>query len=297
MDYTKACISLLYQFFFIIKTTTMRSENILKTDLLDLLFENRNKKYGAYELRKNYQKRLMKAVFVGLVFAGGFTAMVLMVKKEKKFIVPDIEVGGIFDMTPPPPPEPPKPKPKTAIVKAPATQTKPAPTQQWTEPVIVDNLPISKLPNNLDDVAIGGTTKRGAPDGPHVLVPDPIITDRNGDPKPVAARPVDRETPLEAAEVMPAYPGGMAALRKFLEKNLNSPEDLEEGNTVTVRVKFIVGYDGKLKGFEILQDGGASFNKEVIRVLKKMPEWIPGRANGENVSVYYTIPVKFTPAL
>jgi len=58
----------------------------------------------------------------------------------------------------------------------------------------------------------------------------------------------------------------------------------------------VVGYDGKLKSFEIVEDGGATFNKEVIRVLKKMPEWVPGKANGENVSVYYTIPVKFTAA-
>jgi protein TonB len=288
---------LVCQFFFITKTTTMRSENILKTDLLDLVFENRNKRYGAYELRKNYHKRLMNAIFVGLVFAAGFASMVWMVKKEKRLVVPDIKVGSIFDMTPPAPPEPPKPKPKTIRAKAPAASTKRAPSQQWVTPVITDNLPTSKLPINLNDVAIGDATKPGTPDGPHVVVPDPITTDRYGDAKPIASKPVDRDTPLEAAEVMPAYPGGVTALRKFLEKNLNSPEDLEEGNIITVRVKFIVGYDGKLKGFEILQDGGASFNKEVIRVLKRMPDWIPGKAHGENVSVFYTIPVKFTPAL
>ena len=58
----------------------------------------------------------------------------------------------------------------------------------------------------------------------------------------------------------------------------------------------MVGFDGKLQGFETIEDGGAAFNKEVIRVLKKMPEWIPGKSNGENVAVYYTIPVKFVPS-
>ena len=58
----------------------------------------------------------------------------------------------------------------------------------------------------------------------------------------------------------------------------------------------MVGYDGKLKSFETIEDGGRAFNNEVIRVLKRMPEWIPGRSNGENVSVYYTIPVKFKAA-
>jgi len=65
---------------------------------------------------------------------------------------------------------------------------------------------------------------------------------------------------------------------------------------VSVRVKFVVDYSGKLQSFVTLVDGGEEFNKEVVRVLKKMPEWIPGKAKGENVSVYYTIPVKFVPS-
>jgi periplasmic protein TonB len=70
---------------------------------------------------------------------------------------------------------------------------------------------------------------------------------------------------------------------------------LEDGEMVSVRIKFVVGYDGKLKGFTTVQDGGEEFNKEVVRVLKKMPEWIPGKTRGQNVSVYYVIPVKFVP--
>ena len=72
--------------------------------------------------------------------------------------------------------------------------------------------------------------------------------------------------------------------------------EMENGETVMVKIKFIVGYDGVLKGFETVQDGGAAFNEEVIRVLKKMPQWIPGKTKGENVSVYNMIPVKFTGA-
>ena len=96
---------------------------------------------------------------------------------------------------------------------------------------------------------------------------------------------------------MPAYPGGFTALKKFLEKNLHNPVEMDEGEMVEVKIRFVVGYDGKLKDFEILEDGGNMFNNEVIRVLKKMPEWLPGKSNGEKVSVYFTIPVKFTAAL
>jgi periplasmic protein TonB len=71
---------------------------------------------------------------------------------------------------------------------------------------------------------------------------------------------------------------------------------MEEGETVSVKIRFVVGYDGKLKSFVTAQDGGDEFNTEVIRVLKKMPDWVPGKSNGQNVSVYFTIPVKFVPA-
>ena len=97
----------------------------------------------------------------------------------------------------------------------------------------------------------------------------------------------------DAVDVLPSYPGGMDALRKFLEKNLHTPDELENGETVNVRVKFVVDYTGKLQSFVTVLDGGDAYNKEVVRVLKKMPNWIPGKANGENVPVYFTIPVKF----
>ncbi len=92
---------------------------------------------------------------------------------------------------------------------------------------------------------------------------------------------------------MPSYPGGMDALRKFLERNLENPRDMEEGEVANVKVKFVVGFNGQLQSFVTVQDGGDEFNREVMRVLKKMPNWLPGKAKGQNVSVFYTIPVKF----
>ena len=100
----------------------------------------------------------------------------------------------------------------------------------------------------------------------------------------------------DEVDVLPSYPGGMDALRKFLEKNLQTPTEMEADETVTVRVKFVVDYTGKLKSFVTVLDGGEAYNKEVVRVLRKMPDWVPGKTRGENVSVYYIIPVKFTAA-
>ena len=86
---------------------------------------------------------------------------------------------------------------------------------------------------------------------------------------------------------------GQVALKNFLERNLHNPKEMEEGEAVSVKINFVVGYDGKLQSFVTIEDGGEEFNKEVVRVLKKMPDWIPGKSKGQNVSVYYTIPVKF----
>ena len=95
---------------------------------------------------------------------------------------------------------------------------------------------------------------------------------------------------------MPSYPGGMNALRKFLERNLENPRDMEEGEVANVKVKFVVGSNGELQSFLTVQDGGDEFNREVMRVLKKMPNWVPGKSKGQNVSVFYTIPIKFISA-
>ena len=105
----------------------------------------------------------------------------------------------------------------------------------------------------------------------------------------------DPAIPIDNPEIEPSFPGGINTLRTFLQRNLVNPRDLEEGEQVSVQVRFVVGYDGKLQHFETLKDGGPEFNGEVIRVLKKMPQWIAGKSNGKNVSVYYTIPVKFVP--
>jgi protein TonB len=112
----------------------------------------------------------------------------------------------------------------------------------------------------------------------------------------VVAPVIDKIIPVDHPEVQPSYPGGIDALRKFLERNLVNPKEMEEGEMVSVNVSFVVGFDGKLQRFAVVKDGGDIFNREVIRVLKKMPDWVPGKSRGENVAVNFTIPIKFVPA-
>lgn len=273
----------------------MNSKDILQSDLLDIVFDKRNKAYGAYELRKHYRRRLLKSLAIAFVLAGGIASMAMFVKKEKgiKIRINETEYAIFKEV------EIPKEKPVEIKKKEPlkaAAAKKEVAQQRHTSNIEITKNPLeaSKINTLREDMAIGNRDIEGELKG-QVIVPAPTKIDAIGNEVPEGPK-VDNSTPRHTADVMPSFPGGMNALKKFMEKNLRAFDDIEEGKVVSVKITFVVGFDGKLKSFQILEDGGDMYSKEVIRVLKKMPEWIPGKANGENVSVYYTIPVKFMAA-
>jgi protein TonB len=267
----------------------MEANKILQADLLDILFENRNKKYGAYELRKEYDARLYKSL--AIIFSIVLLLFFLVsrsAKHEKINTVPMIETV-LYKI-----PNAAKPVPKQPIIKTPKSQPTKTNSQLFISKIkIVDSTETAtKLSKNLDSTQISSITQTGITGGKPIIKCLNCNSD-SGKVVTTVVKTIDKTTPQLTAEVMPMFPGGMDALKKFLERNLTNPANLNEGEIVSVKVQFIVGYDGKLKGFTVLEDGGYEFNQEVIRVLKKMPIWNPGKSQGENVSVYYTIPVKF----
>lgn len=275
--------------------TDMNKNTILKSDVLDIIFEKRNKSYGAYSLRKFYPDRLKLAL--GLVFlaAIAFSALAFIPKKDKviittPFVLPDPELKKVKD-------EPKEPEKKKEVVKMETPVAKATPVNQVK---FTSNIKV--VPNNVKTDTVRTITPTDVTGSKNIVTTTPgvpVVDPGKSEPgtggieKPIAA--IDKTTPMDgnAVDVLPAYPGGMDALRKFLQKNLQTPDELQSGETVSVRVKFVVDYTGKLKGFETVQDGKDVYNKEVVRVLKKMPDWIPGKTKGENVSVYYVIPVRF----
>jgi periplasmic protein TonB len=274
----------------------MKTDAILKADVLDIIFENRNKSYGAYTLRKFYNNRLYKALaamFGFVILLSSFT----LFKTKSKF------VGNIYDkdsafIVKQVTMDEKKPKaPKVNIPPTNATVKTPLPMTDFRHMKITDN-PIVQPLKTIDPNDVIGDRDIKLPEGTGSKMPIQMHVSGGGggtDTVKVIAKPIiDKNAVVDAPEVMPSYPGGMEELRKFLQKNLQNPQDLNEGESVSVRIKFVVGYDGNLKSFETILDGGAAFNNEVIRVLKKMKPWNPGKSRGENVSVYYTIPVTFT---
>jgi protein TonB len=266
----------------------MKSETILQSNLLDIIFENRNKDYGAYVLRKQYNHRLTQAMFAMMGCVLFFS--ILQVFKggtSDQFFVPAVNGPGL--MTIPPTPKP--PETHTAPASRPRNDAERTPVIVKTTDSII----------HVKEFPIFTDAGHGIVDGPPADLPGAGSGGIPGgkDSGSVKAAPiekpiVDKTIPIESYDIAPQYPGGLNQLLKFLKSNLQSPNDLE--TEVMVKVRFVVNYDGTLVKFDVTQSGGEVFDKEVVRVLKKMPKWIPGKSKGDNVSVWFTVPVKFTPS-
>lgn len=257
----------------------MTSNEILKADVLDILFDNRNKSYGAYLLRKYYNNRLLIALGGMLGFVFVLVVLVSLNPKVKQVISDIVNRGDTVTLTAVefPPPSPP------AIVPPPSSnvrqinnsrfeivdQTTTVPTQQAIQGADISN-------RTVDGVDESGT-------------PSTLLNGTGIEPTFVETSP----PPPPALTTAAAFPGGQAAWMKFLNRHLQTPDELQPGQKKSVLVRFSVSEDGSVTQFEIVQSGGAVFDNEVIRVLKKMPKWKPAVQNGQNVSVMFTQPVTF----
>jgi protein TonB len=258
----------------------MTSNEILKADLLDIVFDNRNKNYGAYVLRKYYNSHLG----IGL---GGMLGIVLIIvlivslnPRVREVISeainrPDTVTISVLPLPPPETPpalHPPRSNARQInnsrfeIVNQPTT----VPTQASIAGAAISN------------ATVGGSEVDGTPS---VIESGPGIERTVVESTPPPAPPAPT-TPA-------AFPGGQQAWMNFLNKYLRTPDELEAGQKKTVQVRFSVAEDGSVTHFEIIQSGGTAFDNEVIRVLKKMPKWKPAVQNGRAVPVMFTQPVTF----
>lgn len=104
----------------------------------------------------------------------------------------------------------------------------------------------------------------------------------------------DPNEPLTIAEVMPEFPGGKDALFAYIGKNLKYPQQaVEEGIEGVVFVTFVVEVDGRITGVTVLRGLGGVLDKEAVRVVSGMPNWMPGKQNGKAVRVKYNLPIRF----
>ncbi len=259
----------------------MTSQEILKADVLDIVFDNRNKTYGAYELRKHYNNRL------GFALGAMLSALLIVIFALNNF---PGETQNLLSPT----------------TEGPVTVLDLTPVPKVEKPVLPKTPPAVKQRNFVNQIKIVSDDVTDMPD--QIDLHNALISDKDVEGPafteakqpavtPVTEEPVAKvEEPKKeftSVEKNAEFPGGQAAWIAFLSRHLRTPSELEAGQKKTVYVRFVVDVDGSISKFEIVQSGGAAFDNEVIRVLKKMPKWTPAFQNGHNVSVIFTQPVTF----
>lgn len=274
----------------------METTKLLKTDFLDILFDDRNKDYGAYDLRRKYDKRVRNAV---ITMAAVITAIIGGYTISTRLMASDHEPFIVKDYVPLPPMEKIEVPVEPPVIPPPQAHTPPpaaAPTIDHSVFKIDrdENVrPEDEVPKNADlgDKAIGVANIDGDPNGVDFGVPEG--TGGTGVVKVPEA--VKRDEPFLTVEIMPEFPGGEAALRKFLNNNIHYPSMAQEnGVSGMIFVRFVVDKTGQITNVETVgAKKGAGLEEEALRVVRKMPKWKPGRQNGENVPVYFNLPINF----
>lgn len=256
--------------------------DLFRTQWLDLVFEGRNKRYGAYELRKENPKTSIRA-FLG----GAFVFILAMASPLILNMIPDSEAKNTLDEKVvlvnmdkpkenlPPPPKPPEPpKPKIDEVK-------------FVEPKVVEAKKVVeeiKTIEDLKDKTIAAKDQKGDKDADIVIDQPTGNADKD-------AEIVDNNVYSSAGiEVQPEFPGGSAGWTKYVQRNYRTPE-VEQDLKGRVFVEFVVEKDGSLTDIKVLRDLGFGTGAEAIRMLKNAPRWKPGVQNGKSIRVRYSLPI------
>jgi periplasmic protein TonB len=258
----------------------MNPRDFLRASLLDIIFEHRNKDYGAYALRKEYNHRMIIAVLSGMSLVFIFIIVSLFntgrnysdrsVISDDRVIIKTVEFEPEKIKQPELPP-----------------QRQTATIHDATIRVVPDNIADTDVPT--EDETEGRQTSIVTTEGSEFTNTNTI------QPAATTVQPetTTRITETDLTQRDAEFPGGQAALQKFLSENLVTPDDLEGGELKRVEVRFTVDKEGRVSGFVIINSGGREFDQEVIRVCRRMPKWLPAMQNGIHVPVNYILPVTF----
>ncbi len=263
-------------------TENMDVSKILSADILDIIFEGRNKSYGAYDLRKTYNKRITYALIGTLIICALLVISSVVANSSKKKVVEmvaqDVNLENRQEEKkpePPPPPPPPKQEPpKVEITK-------------FTPPKIVKDEEVKekdeiKEVEKLEDTKIGTVNQEGTKDEGIVAPPVETGTGKVEAPK----QDEDYDKVFTVVQIPAEFPGGLPAWTKYLERNLNRDLPVNNGappGKYTVVVSFIVDKNGGISEVQAENDPGYGTREEAVRVIKKGPSWKPAVQNGRNV--------------
>jgi protein TonB len=255
--------------------------DLFKGSWIDMVFEDKNKKYGAYQLRKENPKTAIKALIIGgLFFIGAMALPLLDLSGLSGEEDEDVKIVDMANLAPPPPPDkplvppppPPPPAPKIDEVKF-------VPPKIVKKEEVVEEI---KTIEELKDKNVGAKDIKGQEDGK-------IVSEEESGVGKEEVKIVEDNTIYNAVEVKPDYPGGMAKFYAYFMKNFRAPED--EAISGKIQVTFVVEKDGSVTDIKVLRDLGYGTGKEAKRVLENSPRWKPGIQNGRPVRVQYNLPI------
>lgn len=269
----------------------MDVNKILSADILDIIFEGRNKEYGAYDLRKTYNKRLATALIATaalcLLLFVGYILSNTLANQKKEVVVQDVQLEDMKteekknEPPPPPPPKPPEP-PKVEMAK-------------FTPPKIVKDEEVKedeKPPEieKLEETKIGTVNQEGIKDEGIVAPP---VDDGKGVVEAPKKDEEDYDKTFTKVEIESDYPGGTSAWARYLNKSLRYPQEAIDNEIQgTVVVQFIVDKEGNVSDVEAVS-GPNELRDEAVRVIKKSGKWTPAIQNGRQVKSYKKQPIVF----
>ena len=257
----------------------------------EIVFEHRNKEYGAYDLRHTYPKMLTKSFLIGtavflIVSLSPFIYMKIQQMNEKDKTEVDAKLVEILDEQPiieqpkeeePPPPPPPKEEEKQEVIQNVVPEPKRAPKIETPPPPITKQL----------ETTTGLQNQEGVKTPSYTPPPPPPSTGKST----TAEVKVNTNEVYDSVDQSAEYPGGLNGVRKYIADNVDT-SNLEGEGQLTVKLKFIVERDGTVSDVKVTQKSGNSdFDSETIRVVKRLKKWAPAKKNGENVRSYYSIPI------
>lgn len=259
--------------------------NVVAPARNEVVFEEKNKMYGAYQLRKNHNRVIALALFISgasFVFAVSLPAIIEMLGSKTEEILPPIDITTV-DLTPPPPLDPttppPPPPPPPPVME----------TVKFTPPVVTDQEVVDPPPVITEESPQISTETHEGDGNQDIVIPDEGTGNQVVETAP--------EAPLTIVEQMPQFPGGEAEMMKYIQKNVQYPQvEKEAGISGTCYVTFVVEKDGSITDVKVLRGvaGGPGCDKEAVRVVKSMPPWKAGKQNGREVRVQFNLPIKFT---
>lgn len=263
--------------------------------LLDLLYEGKNKAYGAYDLQQKHKGYTSFGLLISLIVVVLLFAMPMIIS----WFTPDpeeaqkVRVVRVIDYSelsaPPPiernkvepPPEVPKMKPKPTVKKYVAPVVKPDKDVPDEEEIVPTQEELKTALPGTESIA-GDSIAEGDWIENYDVATEPVVAK----PAPPPPPPPKKEEPLNFVEKMPQFPGGAEAYYKFLQKNIAYPEKaLSLGIQGRVYLKFVIEKDGSITDAIIVKGIGFGLDEEALRVIEKMPKWTPGVQNGRKVRV------------